>query len=249
MTSKTVVITGGSKGIGAATAKLCAAHGYHVCIGYRSDHNAAEQVVSEIREGGGNAIAVPVDIGIEEQVVKMFAESERLLGPLTALVNNAAITEKQSRLEEITYDRMLRIFSTNAIGALLCSREGVRRMARSRGGRGGAIVNVSSNSARMGSPGEYIDYAATKGAMDTMTIGLSKEVALEGIRVNGVRPGHIYTAFHALGGEPGRVDRIKGTIPMGRGGQPSEVGEAIVWLLSEKASYVTGAILNVTGGK
>lgn len=247
--ANTLVITGGSRGIGAATAKLAAKHGFAVCVGYRADVEAAERVVADIKAAGGSAIAVHVDVANEEDVIALFETAERNLGPIVGLVNNAAMNERHSRVEDYSHARLQRIFAVNAIGPFLCSREAVRRMATSHGGAGGAIVNVSSSSAQMGSPNEYVDYAATKGALETMTIGLSKEVARDGIRVNGVRPGHIYTDMHASGGEPGRVDRLKSTIPMGRGGQPEEVAEAIVWLLSDKASFVTGGFVNVNGGK
>ncbi|WP_213765225.1 SDR family oxidoreductase [Caballeronia sp. dw_19] len=247
--ANTLVITGASRGIGAATAKLAARHGFAVCVGYRADVEAAERVVADIKAAGGSAIAVHVDVANEEDVIALFETAERNLGPIVGLVNNAAMNERHSRVEDYSHARLQRIFAVNAIGPFLCSREAVRRMATSHGGAGGAIVNVSSSSAQMGSPNEYVDYAATKGALETMTIGLSKEVARDGIRVNGVRPGHIYTDIHASGGEPGRVDRLKSTIPMGRGGQPEEVAEAIVWLLSDKASFVTGGFVNVNGGK
>ncbi|CAM3525508.1 NAD(P)-dependent oxidoreductase [Bordetella sputigena] len=247
--ARTLIITGGSRGIGAATAKLAAQQGYAVCIGYRADTKSAEDVVKAIKAAGGEAIAVQVDVAKEEDVIALFDTAERSLGPIAGLVNNAAIIASHSRVENISYERLQRIFAVNAIGPFLCSREAVRRMSTRRGGAGGAIVNVSSSSAQMGSANEYVDYAATKGALETMTIGLAKEVAREGIRVNGVRPGHIYTEMHASGGEPGRVDRLKDTIPMGRGGQPEEVAEAIVWLLSDKASFATGGFLNVNGGK
>ncbi|CAN7757732.1 SDR family oxidoreductase [Caballeronia sp. LjRoot34] len=247
--ANTLVITGASRGIGAATAKLAAKHGFAVCVGYRADVEAAERVVADITAAGGSAIAVHVDVSNEEDVIALFETAERNLGPIVGLVNNAAMNERHSRVEDYSYARLQRIFAVNAIGPFLCSREAVRRMATSHGGAGGTIVNVSSSSAQMGSPNEYVDYAATKGALETMTIGLSKEVARDGIRVNGVRPGHIYTDIHASGGEPGRVDRLKSTIPMGRGGQPEEVAEAIVWLLSDKASFVTGGFVNVNGGK
>jgi NAD(P)-dependent dehydrogenase (short-subunit alcohol dehydrogenase family) len=247
--TKTLVITGGSRGIGAATAKLAAEHGYAVCVGYRSDKEAAENVVAAIKNSGGRAIAVAVDVSKEDDVIALFETAQRDLGPVGGLVNNAAMVEKHSRVEGISYARLQRIFAVNAIGPFLCSREAVRRMSTSHGGSGGAIVNVSSSSAQMGSPNEYVDYAATKGALESLTIGLSKEVARDGIRVNGVRPGHIYTDMHASGGEPGRVERLKSTIPMGRGGQPEEVAEAIVWLLSDKASFVTGGFINCNGGK
>ena len=238
---KVLLVTGGSRGIGAATARLAVQRGYAVCVNYLQDRNATDEVTG--------AIAVQADIGVEDQVVRLFQQVDRELGPLTALVNNAATLESQMRLEQMDAARMHRMFATNAIGTMLCSREAVRRMSTRRGGSGGAIVNVSSGAARTGSPGEYVDYAATKGAVDTFTVGLAAEVAAEGIRVNAVRPGFVYTGLHAKGGEPGRVDRVKGTVPMQRGGQPEEVAAAILWLLSEEASYVTGTILDVSGGR
>jgi NAD(P)-dependent dehydrogenase (short-subunit alcohol dehydrogenase family) len=247
--ANTVVITGGSRGIGAASARLAARYGFAVCVGYRADAEAAERVVSDIRAAGGEAIAVRVDVANEEDVIALFETAERRLGPIVGLVNNAAMVAQHSRVEDISLARLQRMFAVNALGPFLCSREAVRRMSMSRGGLGGAIVNVSSSSAQMGSPNEYVDYAASKGALESMTIGLAKEVARDGIRVNGVRPGHIYTDMHASGGEPGRVDRLKNTIPMGRGGQPEEVAEAIAWLLSDKASFATGGFINVNGGK
>ena len=242
---KTLIVTGGSRGIGAATARLAAGRGYAVCVSYVQDRAAAEAVVGAIHNG----IAVQADIGVEEDVVRLFETVDRELGPLTGLVNNAATLESQMRLEEMDAARMHRMFSINAIGTMLCSREAIRRMSSRRGGAGGAIVNVSSGAARWGSPGEYVDYAATKGAIDTFTVGLASEVAEEKIRVNAVRPGFIYTGLHATGGEPGRVDRVKGMVPMRRGGQPEEVAAAILWLLSEEASYVTGTIVDVSGGR
>lgn len=242
---QTLIVTGGSRGIGAATARLAAQRGYAVCVHYLQDGAAAEEVAGSIQ----NAIAVQADIGVEADVVRLFETVDRELGRLTALVNNAARLETQMRLEQMDAARMQRMFATNAIGTMLCSREAVRRMSPKHGGSGGAIVNVSSGAARTGSPGEYVDYAATKGAVDTFTLGLATEVAAEGIRVNAVRPGFIYTAMHARGGEPGRVDRLKSVVPMQRGGQPEEVAASILWLLSEEASYVTGAILDVSGGR
>jgi NAD(P)-dependent dehydrogenase (short-subunit alcohol dehydrogenase family) len=246
---KTLVITGASRGIGAATAKLAAKHGFAVCVAYRADAKAAQSVVDDIKAAGSDATAVQVDVSNEADVIALFEQAERGLGPIVGLVNNAAINERHSRVEDYSHARLQRIFAVNAIGPFLCSREAVRRMSTSRGGAGGAIVNVSSSSAQLGSPYEYVDYAATKGGLETLTVGLSKEVARDGIRVNGVRPGHIYTEIHASGGEPERVDRLKDSIPMGRGGQPEEVAEAIVWLLSDKASFVTGGFINVNGGK
>jgi NAD(P)-dependent dehydrogenase (short-subunit alcohol dehydrogenase family) len=246
---KTLIVTGGSRGIGAATARLAAQRGYAVCVNYLQDRAAAEEVAGAINHDGNNGIAVQADIGVEDEVVRLFEKVDHELGPLTALVNNAATLEAQMRLEQMDAARMQRMFSTNAIGTMLCSREAVRRMSAKHGGLGGAIVNVSSGAARWGSPGEYVDYAATKGAVDTFTVGLAAEVAEEGIRVNAVRPGFVYTGLHAKGGEPGRVDRVKGMVPMRRGGQPEEVAAAILWLLSDEASYVTGTILDVSGGR
>lgn len=243
------IVTGSSRGIGAATARLAARRGHAVCITYLQDQAAAADVVVEIQREGGKAFAVQADVGAESDVARLFETAERELGMLSALVNNAATLESQMRLEAMDAARLHRMFTTNVIGAMLCAREAVRRMSTRHGGRGGGIVNVSSGAARFGSPGEYVDYAATKGALDTFTIGLAKEVAEEGIRVNGVRPGFIYTGMHAKGGEPGRVDRVKTLVPMQRGGQPEEVAAAILWLLSEEASYVTGTILDVAGGR
>lgn len=247
--SEIVLITGGGRGIGAATARLAATRGYAVCVSFRSDRHAADRVVDEIARNGGRAIAVQADVSSQADVDALFAEVDRTLGPLTALVNNAGILEQQMRLDEMTADRLLRVFSVNIVGAFLCARAAVRRMSTRYGGAGGAIVNVSSGASRLGSPNEYIDYAASKGAIDTMTIGLSKEVAEEGIRVNAVRPGFIYTDIHASGGEPNRVDRVKAMVPMNRGGHPDEVAHAVMWLLSADASYSTGTFIDVTGGK
>jgi NAD(P)-dependent dehydrogenase (short-subunit alcohol dehydrogenase family) len=248
LTTQVLIVTGGSSGIGAATAHLAAKRGYAVCINYRRRHDEAAEVVSSIQQDGGRAIAVQADISSEPDVLRLFETVDRELGRLTALVNNAATLERQMRLDSMDATRLQRIFATNIIGPFLCAREAVRRMSTLHGGRGGSIVNVSSGAARSGSPGEYIDYAASKGAVDTLTIGLAKEVAEEGIRVNGVRPGFIYTNLHAKGGEPGRVDRVKTRVPMQRGGQPEEVATAILWLLSSEASYVTGTIVDVSGG-
>ncbi|EIC30713.1 MULTISPECIES: SDR family oxidoreductase [Methylomicrobium] len=247
--NKVLVITGGSRGIGAATALLAAAREYTVCINYRKNQAAAEAVVDEIKSKGGNAIAVAADVSLESEVKNLFKVIDEQLGPISALVNNAGILEKQMRVEDIDAARLHRIFAANVVGSFLCAREAVRRMSTKHGGHGGAIVNVSSAASRLGSAGEYVDYAASKGAIDTLTIGLSQEVAEEGIRVNAVRPAFIYTDMHADGGEPGRVDRIKESLPMKRGGQPAEVANAILWLLSEEASYTTGTFIDLAGGK
>lgn len=244
-----LIITGASRGIGAATAKLAAGRGYRVCVNYRENQQAAEQVVEVIRAGGGEAIAVRADVSLEADVVRLFNACEAAFGGVRALVNNAGILETQMRLESMTAERLQRIFATNVIGAMLCAREAARRMSTRHGGQGGAIVNVSSGAARLGSPGEYVDYAASKGAIDTLTVGLSRELAADGIRVNAVRPGYIYTGMHASGGEPGRVDRLRDQIPLRRGGTPEEVARAILWLLSDEASYTTGSFIDVTGGK
>ncbi len=244
-----LLITGGSRGIGAATARLAAARGYFVCVNYRTHQEAAHTLVNEIEASGGRALAVAADISVEAEVTKLFTVIDENMGPIAALVNNAGILERQTRLEDIDAARLQRIFATNVVGSFLCAREAVRRMAKRHGGQGGAIVNVSSAAARLGSAGEYIDYAASKGAIDTFTIGLSQEVAADGIRVNAVRPGFIHTDMHADGGEPERVDRIKDSLPMKRGGSPSEVANAILWLLSDEASYTTGTFIDVAGGK
>lgn len=243
------MITGAGRGIGAATARLAAARGYAVCVNYRRDGDAAGQVVADVRKAGQKAIAVAADVSTESGVSALFETVDRELGPVTGLVNNAGILEKQGRLEDTDAARLQRIFATNVIGTFLCSREAVRRMSTRHGGAGGAIVNVSSRAAVLGSPGEYIDYAASKGAIDTLTIGLSKEVAEEGIRVNAVRPGFIHTEMHASGGEPNRVDRVKAFVPMKRGGHVDEVAHAILWLLSDEASYATGAFIDLAGGR
>ncbi len=246
---KILLVTGGSRGIGAATARLAAQRGYTVCIVYLHNRVAAETVVANIAAAGGHAVAMAADISLESDVVRLFEYVDTQLGPLTALVNNAGILERQMRLDQMDAARLQRIFTTNIVGPFLCGREAVLRMSTRYGGTGGAIVNVSSLAARLGSPNEYVDYAASKGAIDSFTIGLAKEVATEGIRVNAVRPGVIYTEIHASGGEPQRVDRVKTSVPMQRGGQAEEVAHAILWLLSEEASYVTGACLDVSGGR
>ena len=244
-----LIVTGGGRGIGACTARLAASRGYSVCVNYLRNSDAATRVVESIRADGGDAIAVQADISSEAQVIAMFEAVDRQWGPLAALVNNAAHLETQMRLEAMDAARLTCMFATNAIGSILCAREAVRRMSTRNGGAGGSIVNVSSGAAISGSPGEYIDYAASKGAIETFTVGLAREVATEGIRVNGVRPGFIYTELHAAGGEPNRVDRVKTLVPMQRGGQPEEVAAAILWLLSPEASFVTGTFIDVSGGR
>ena len=244
-----MIVTGGSRGIGAATARLAAERGYAVCVNFVANERAALTVVDEIRDRGGRAIAVRADVAREADIVHLFDEAVKQFGTLTALVNNAGILERQGRVEDMDVARLERVFTTNITGAFLCAREAVRRMAVRHGGRGGAIVNVSSMAARLGAPGEYVDYAASKGAIDTFTIGLAREVAEDGIRVNAVRPGVIHTDIHASGGEPGRVDRVKGSVPMKRGGDPEEVARAILWLCSDEASYSTGTFIDVSGGR
>ena len=247
--NKTILITGASRGIGAATAVLAAAKGYRVCVNYRSDEVAATTIVEQINTGGGQAFAIQADVSLESDVMRLFRTLDRDVGPLDALVNNAGMLERQMRVEDMSVERMQGVFATNVIGSMLCAREAVKRMSTKHGGKGGAIVNVSSMAARLGSPNEYVDYAAAKGAVDTFTIGLAKEVAPDGIRVNAVRPGLIYTQMHASGGEPGRVDRLKASVPMQRGGTANEVANAILWLLSDEASFVTGTFIDVSGGR
>ncbi|NIF60307.1 SDR family oxidoreductase [Enterobacter sp. Ap-916] len=246
---KIALVTGGSRGMGKATSLLLAQHGYKVVVNYLRNKQAADEVVKTIIAQGGEALALRADIADELQVMAMFAEIDNAFGPLTALVNNAGILFQQSTIENLTAERINRVLTTNVTGYFLCCREAVKRMAWHHGGEGGAIVNVSSAASRLGAAGEYVDYAASKGAVDTLTTGLAVEVAAQGIRVNGVRPGFIYTEMHASGGEAGRVDRVKTALPMQRGGQPEEIAEAILWLLSEKASYVTGTFIDAAGGK
>ena len=247
--SGALLITGASRGIGAATAKLAARRGYMVGVNYTRNRAAADQVVTAIEADGGRAIAIAGDVSSEADVLHMFDTLSAAFGPLKGLVNNAGILEQHMPLEEMSAARLQHVFAVNVTGAFLCAREAVRCMSRKHGGAGGAIVNISSIAARLGAPFEYVDYAASKAAVDTMTIGLAKEVAGEGIRVNAVRPGVIYTDIHASGGEPDRVERVKEAVPMKRGGQPEEIAASVLWLLSDEASYVTGACLDVSGGR
>ena len=250
MTSQPILlVTGGSRGIGAATARLAAGRGFAVALTYKRNRDAAEAVVAELASRGATAAAFQCDVGVEADVCRMFDQVDRRLGTLTALVNNAGILETQARVEQITAARLTRILTANVIGPFLCAREAVRRMSTRHGGSGGSIVNVSSMASVLGSAGEYVDYAASKGALDTLTIGLAQEVAAEGIRVNAVRPGVIYTGIHADGGEPERVERVKQFVPMKRGGDPEEVARAILWLTSSEASYTTGTFIGVSGGR
>lgn len=247
--TKTVLVTGGSRGIGAASAILAAEAGYDVALSYRSDSTAAERVIGRIETLGRRAIAIQADVGWAEEIKSLFESVTSEFGRLDALINNAGIIEPVSRLDEMEASRIERVLRVNVVGAMLCAREAVRSMSTRHGGRGGAIVNVSSAAARIGAPNEFIDYAASKGAMDAMTLGLSKEVAEEGIRVNAVRPGLITTEIHASAGAPDRVERLVGGVPLKRAGSAEEVAEAIVWLMSDNASYVNGVLLDVTGGR
>ena len=246
---RTVLITGGSRGIGAATSWLCAQRGWAVAVNYTSDAAAAQAVVARIQAGGGTALAMQADVADEAQVLAMFAVLDQALPPLGALVNNAGVVDVKARVDVMTLPRLQRMFAVNVFGTFMCSREAVKRLSTAHGGRGGAIVNLSSAAARLGAPGQYVDYAAAKGAIDVFTLGLAKEVALEGIRVNAVRPGIIATDIHASGGQPERAAQMAPTVPMQRAGSSEEVAEAIVWLLSDAASYTTGAVIDVTGGR
>ncbi|SAI66111.1 short chain dehydrogenase [Bordetella ansorpii] len=246
---KVMIVTGASRGIGAAVALSAARRGYAVCVNYQRRADAAEAVVQAILDAGGTALAVRADMAVEDEVVALFETVDRELGRVDALVNNAGILDVQTTVEHLGAERISRILATNVVGVFVCCREAVRRMAPRHGGRGGAIVNVSSMAARLGSPNEYVDYAASKGAVDTLTIGLAKEVAADGIRVNGVRPGLIHTEMHASGGEPGRVDRLKGSVPMQRGGTAQEVADAVLWLCSDQSSFTTGSFIDVAGGR
>src|SRR5581483_3526328 len=244
-----LLVTGGGRGIGAATARLAAAQGYAVAINYARDEASASRLKGDIEKAGGRAIAVPADVSVEAEVVRMFEAVDRSLGRLTALVNNAGIVDRRTRVENMSAARLQRMFAVNVTGSFLCARDAVKRMAPRFGGAGGTIVNVSSAAARLGSPGDYVDYAASTGAIDTFTVGLAKEVAADRIRVNGVRPGVIRTEIHASSGDPARVERIGAMAPLGRAGEAEEVARAILWLLSDEASYITGTMLDVTGGR
>ncbi|MBC7376247.1 MAG: SDR family oxidoreductase [Burkholderiaceae bacterium] len=246
---KLVLITGGSRGIGAATAISAARKGYAVAVNYAANSLAADEVVREIRAAGGTAISVQADVAHEDEVMAMFEKVDAQLGRLTALVNNAGVVDVTARLDQMSAARLKRMFDINVIGSMLCAREAVRRMSTRHGGAGGAIVNLSSAAARIGAPGQYLDYAAAKGAIDTFTIGLAKEVAAEGIRVNAVRPGLIETDIHASGGLPDRVRDLAHQVPMQRGGTAQEVADAIIWLMSDEASYTTMSLLDVSGGR
>jgi NAD(P)-dependent dehydrogenase (short-subunit alcohol dehydrogenase family) len=249
MSRKTILITGGSRGIGRAAALLAGRRGWSVGVNFVRDEAGALAVVKEIQRSGGRAVALHGDVAFEADIIEMFEGAVRALGPLDGLVVNAGIVAPTARLVDMSVERMRQVFDINVLGAYICAREGARRLSRSLGGKGGAIVLVSSAAARLGSPGLYVDYAGSKGAIDTLTLGLSKELGVEGVRVNAVRPGLVETDIHASGGEPDRAHRLGNTAPLGRPGLPDEIGEAIVWLLSDAASYTTGAILDVAGGR
>jgi len=247
--TRTALVTGGSRGIGAAAALLAAQRGWAVAVNYTSDAAAAQRVVAQIRDAGGTALAVQADVSDEAQVLAMFATVDRELPRLDSLVNNAGVVDLQGRVDESTVQRLQRMFAINVFGSFICAREAIRRMSTKHGGHGGTIVNLSSAAARIGSPGQYVDYAAAKGAIDVFTMGLAKEVALEGIRVNAVRPGIIETDIHASGGTPDRAKQMAPMVPMQRAGSADEVAQAIVWLMSDASSYTTGAVIDVTGGR
>jgi NAD(P)-dependent dehydrogenase (short-subunit alcohol dehydrogenase family) len=246
---RTVLVTGGGRGIGAATSLLCAQRGWAVAVNYTNGTAAAQSMVARIRAEGGTALALQADVSDEAQLIAMFETIDTELPPLGALVNNAGVIDMQARVDVISMQRLQRMFAINVFGSFICAREAVKRMSTSHGGKGGSIVNLSSAAARIGSPGQYVDYAAAKGAIDVFTVGLAKEVALEGIRVNAVRPGIIDTEIHASGGTPDRAAQMAPMVPMQRAGSAQEVAEAIVWLMSEESSYTTGAVIDVTGGR
>ena len=246
---KVMVVTGGSRGIGAATARLAASQGYAVCINYLRDAKAAQALKAELERAGAKAIAVAADVSSEADVVRLFSETDRALGRVTVLVNNAGIVDQGMRVEQMSAARITRMLAINVTGSFLCAREAVKRMSKRHGGSGGAIVNVSSIAAKLGGAGEYVDYAASKGAIDTFTLGLSKELGPDGIRVNAVRPGIIRTEIHAASGDPGRLERIGAAAPLGRPGEPEEIAQAILWLASGASSYASGALLDVSGGR
>lgn len=246
---RVLLVTGGGRGIGAAICRLAAKAGYRVAVNFASNETAAAALVREIEAEGGQAIAIRGDVGNEGDVVTMFEAVDRAFGRLDALVNNAGIVDMKARVDEMSAARLERMMRINVIGSMLCAREAVKRMSTLHGGEGGAIVNISSAASQLGSPGEYVDYAASKGAIDTFTIGLAREVAAEGVRVNAVRPGIIDTEIHASGGQPDRIATIRGFVPMKREGKAEEVAQAALWLLSDEASYTTGGILNVSGGR
>jgi NAD(P)-dependent dehydrogenase (short-subunit alcohol dehydrogenase family) len=246
--NKTILVTGGSRGIGAATAVLAGKRGYNVCVNFLKNETVANNIVNKIREQGGKAIAYQANVSIEEDVIQMFKKIDEDFGKIDALVNNVGVLEKQSRVEDMDWQRLQKTLNYNVISSFLCCKEAIKRMSSKNGGIGGGIVNVSSIASKTGAPNEYVDYAASKAAMDTLTIGLAKEVANERIRVNAVRPGFIYTNIHADGGEANRVDRIKDNIPMKRGGEPIEVALAILWLLSDESSFSTGTFIDIAGG-
>ena len=248
-TCRTLVITGGSRGIGAAVARLAGIRGYFVALSFLGNEAAAHGVVKEIRSSGGSAVAIRGDVALEADIIRLFQEAEQQLGPICGLVNNAGVTGGFSRVEALEASSLARVLTTNVAGTILCAREAVKRMSTRHGGHGGVIVNISSLAARIGGAGEWVHYAASKGAVDTFTVGLAREVAAEGVRVNAVAPGLIATDIHAANGTPDRLERLRPTIPLGRAGSPAEVAEGVLWLLSDAASYITGTILEIGGGR